>query len=136
MAGHIERHRSRPATRISQPACCADSLQENAALETRLLEPAAAPNVVSEAASPALRPRRAGQHAGSWRAQKVLVRDCIPNPFNPRVFYSESSLHELALTLKREGQIEPIRLHGSPSFRQARGDRRATPAPRDEHQRR
>lgn len=64
--------------------------QENAALETRLPDLGA--------------------------PQKVLVKDCIPNPFNPRVFYSESSLHELALTLKREGQIEPIKVTRLPEF--------------------
>lgn len=91
--------------------------QENAALETRLPEPAATPNVVSEAA-PASAPA-AAMPAGSpelGAPQKVLVKDCIPNPFNPRVFYSESSLHELALTLKREGQIEPIKVTRLPEF--------------------
>ena len=69
--------------------------QENAALETRLPEPAAAPNVVSEAA-PAGAPAAAAPASTPdlGAPQKVLVKDCIPNPFNPRVFYSESSLHE------------------------------------------
>ncbi|WP_175884687.1 ParB/RepB/Spo0J family partition protein [Burkholderia sp. BCC0044] len=91
--------------------------QENAALETRLPEPAAAPAAVVEAA-PASAPAAAAP-AGTpdlGAPQKVLVKDCIPNPFNPRVFYSESSLHELALTLKREGQIEPIKVTRLPEF--------------------
>jgi len=91
--------------------------QENAALETRLPEPAAAPAAVVEAA-PASAPA-ATAPAGTadlGAPQKVLVKDCIPNPFNPRVFYSESSLHELALTLKREGQIEPIKVTRLPEF--------------------
>ncbi|MCA7972682.1 MULTISPECIES: ParB/RepB/Spo0J family partition protein [unclassified Burkholderia] len=91
--------------------------QENAALETRLPEPAAAPVAVAEAA-PAGTPA-ATTPAGTTdlgAPQKVLVKDCIPNPFNPRVFYSESSLHELALTLKREGQIEPIKVTRLPEF--------------------
>ncbi|RQT23288.1 ParB/RepB/Spo0J family partition protein [Burkholderia contaminans] len=91
--------------------------QENAALETRLPEPAAAPNVVGET-SPASAPAAASP-AGTpdlGAPQKVFVKDCIPNPFNPRVFYSESSLHELALTLKREGQIEPIKVTRLPEF--------------------
>ncbi|QVN23169.1 ParB/RepB/Spo0J family partition protein [Burkholderia pyrrocinia] len=91
--------------------------QENAALETRLPEPPAAPNVAAEAA-PAVPPAVAAP-AGTpdlGAPQKVLVKDCIPNPFNPRVFYSESSLHELALTLKREGQIEPIKVTRLPEF--------------------
>ncbi|MCA8102268.1 ParB/RepB/Spo0J family partition protein [Burkholderia contaminans] len=91
--------------------------QENAALETRLPEPAAAPNVGGETA-PASTPAAASP-AGTpdlGAPQKVFVKDCIPNPFNPRVFYSESSLHELALTLKREGQIEPIKVTRLPEF--------------------
>ncbi|HEF5874120.1 TPA: ParB/RepB/Spo0J family partition protein [Burkholderia cenocepacia] len=91
--------------------------QENAALETRLSEPAAAPAAVVDA-SPASG-LAATAPAGTpdlGAPQKVLVKDCIPNPFNPRVFYSESSLHELALTLKREGQIEPIKVTRLPEF--------------------
>jgi len=91
--------------------------QENAALETRLPEPAAASNVVVEAApasAPAAVTPAATPDLGA--PQRVLVKDCIPNPFNPRVFYSESSLHELALTLKREGQIEPIKVTRLPEF--------------------
>lgn len=91
--------------------------QENAALETRLPEPAAAPNTIGESA-PAIAPAAAAPAgtADLGAPQKVLVKDCIPNPFNPRVFYSESSLHELALTLKREGQIEPIKVTRLPEF--------------------
>ncbi|KAF1039829.1 MAG: Nucleoid occlusion protein [Burkholderia lata] len=91
--------------------------QENAALETRLPEPAAAPNAAGETAT-ASAPAEATP-AGTpdlGAPQKVSVKDCIPNPFNPRVFYSESSLHELALTLKREGQIEPIKVTRLPEF--------------------
>ncbi|KVA23149.1 chromosome partitioning protein ParB [Burkholderia cepacia] len=91
--------------------------QENAALETRLPEPAAAPIAIAESA-PASAPAAAAPAvtADLGAPQKVLVKDCIPNPFNPRVFYSESSLHELALTLKREGQIEPIKVTRLPEF--------------------
>ncbi|MBJ9969151.1 ParB/RepB/Spo0J family partition protein [Burkholderia seminalis] len=91
--------------------------QENAALETRLPEPSAVANVAAEV-TPAGAPA-AVTHAETpdlGAPQKVLVKDCIPNPFNPRVFYSESSLHELALTLKREGQIEPIKVTRLPEF--------------------
>ncbi|WP_176046752.1 ParB/RepB/Spo0J family partition protein [Burkholderia sp. BCC1644] len=91
--------------------------QENAALETRLPEPTTAANVAVEAA-PAGAPAAVTPAGTSdlGAPQKVLVKDCIPNPFNPRVFYSESSLHELALTLKREGQIEPIKVTRLPEF--------------------
>ncbi|RXV65118.1 ParB/RepB/Spo0J family partition protein [Burkholderia stabilis] len=91
--------------------------QENAALETRLPEPAATPNLAGEAAPVVATTTAAPAGTQDLGApQKVLVRDCIPNPFNPRVFYSESSLHELALTLKREGQIEPIKVTRLPEF--------------------
>ncbi|UEP25677.1 ParB/RepB/Spo0J family partition protein [Burkholderia ambifaria] len=85
--------------------------QENAALETRLPEPPTASNPAAEAATPAAPTAATPADAHDLGApQRVAVKDCIPNPFNPRVFYSESSLHELALTLKREGQIEPIKV--------------------------
>ncbi|WP_412025985.1 ParB/RepB/Spo0J family partition protein [Burkholderia cepacia] len=91
--------------------------QENAALETRLPEPAATPNLAGEAAPVVATATAAPAGTQDLGApQKVLVKDCIPNPFNPRVFYSESSLHELALTLKREGQIEPIKVTRLPEF--------------------
>ncbi|WP_322037178.1 ParB/RepB/Spo0J family partition protein [Burkholderia cepacia] len=91
--------------------------QENAALETRQPEPAAAPSTIGESAPASAPPAAAPAGTADLGApQKVLVKDCIPNPFNPRVFYSESSLHELALTLKREGQIEPIKVTRLPEF--------------------
>ncbi|MBY8608304.1 ParB/RepB/Spo0J family partition protein [Burkholderia arboris] len=91
--------------------------QENAALETRLPEPVAAPAATIEAAPASTTAAAAPAGTADLGApQKVLVKDCIPNPFNPRVFYSESSLHELALTLKREGQIEPIKVTRLPEF--------------------
>ncbi|WP_175924184.1 ParB/RepB/Spo0J family partition protein [Burkholderia latens] len=89
--------------------------QENAALETRLPDPTPASNPAVEASTPAATATPADAlELGA--PQKVAVKDCIPNPFNPRVFYSESSLHELALTLKREGQIEPIKVTRLPEF--------------------
>ncbi|WP_175758144.1 ParB/RepB/Spo0J family partition protein [Burkholderia ambifaria] len=91
--------------------------QENAALETRLPEPTPASNPAAEAATPAAPTATTPADAHDLGApQRVAVKDCIPNPFNPRVFYSESSLHELALTLKREGQIEPIKVTRLPEF--------------------
>ncbi|WAS58670.1 ParB/RepB/Spo0J family partition protein [Burkholderia ambifaria] len=91
--------------------------QENAALETRLPEPPTASNPAAEAATPAAPTAATPADAHDLGApQRVAVKDCIPNPFNPRVFYSESSLHELALTLKREGQIEPIKVTRLPEF--------------------
>ncbi|RQR26515.1 MULTISPECIES: ParB/RepB/Spo0J family partition protein [unclassified Burkholderia] len=91
--------------------------QENAALETRLPEPTPAPNPAAEAAAPVAPTAATPANPLDLGApQKVAVKDCIPNPFNPRVFYSESSLHELALTLKREGQIEPIKVTRLPEF--------------------
>ncbi|WP_175697472.1 ParB/RepB/Spo0J family partition protein [Burkholderia ambifaria] len=91
--------------------------QENAALETRLPEPTPVSNPTAEAATPTAPTAATPADAHDLGApQRVAVKDCIPNPFNPRVFYSESSLHELALTLKREGQIEPIKVTRLPEF--------------------
>lgn len=90
--------------------------QENAALETRLPEPSV--TVLPTAAAPAIKlaTEQPADTTDLDAPRKVAVKDCIPNPFNPRVFYSESSLHELALTLKREGQIEPIKVTRLPEF--------------------
>ncbi|MGU7782265.1 ParB/RepB/Spo0J family partition protein [Burkholderia sp. PU8-34] len=90
--------------------------QENAALETRLPEPSPAAPAANE--TPVLKQVVAAPVDATdlGAPQKVAVKDCIPNPFNPRIFYSESSLHELALTLKREGQIEPIKVTRLPEF--------------------
>ncbi|MFL9876521.1 ParB/RepB/Spo0J family partition protein [Paraburkholderia megapolitana] len=88
--------------------------QENAALETRqhdalnVATPAPAPANVVESPSSSV--------TGFDAPQRVLVKDCIPNPYNPRIFYSDTNLHELALTLKREGQIEPIKVTRLPAF--------------------
>ncbi|MCA8094131.1 ParB/RepB/Spo0J family partition protein [Burkholderia anthina] len=92
--------------------------QENAALETRLPEPVPpASDIAVETTTTAAPSAPAPADAPDLGApQRVAVKDCIPNPFNPRVFYSESSLHELALTLKREGQIEPIKVTRLPQF--------------------
>ena len=89
--------------------------QENAALETRLPEVPTPPHIVH--VQPAPQPVEASATPSDLDApQRVALKDCIPNPFNPRVFYSEASLHELALTLKREGQIEPIKVTRLPDF--------------------
>ena len=42
--------------------------------------------------------------------QRIRVAHCISNPYNPREFYPEAKVHELALTLKRDGQIEAIKV--------------------------
>ncbi|MGT2460276.1 ParB/RepB/Spo0J family partition protein (plasmid) [Cupriavidus basilensis] len=47
---------------------------------------------------------------------KIPVADCISNPYNPREFYPESKVQELALTLKRDGQIEAIKVTLLPQF--------------------
>ncbi|WP_306717113.1 ParB/RepB/Spo0J family partition protein [Burkholderia dolosa] len=90
--------------------------QENAALETRLPEPSASTVAAPTVAAPMQSTAASADSQDLGAPQKVAVKDCIPNPFNPRVFYSESSLHELALTLKREGQIEPIKVTRLPEF--------------------
>jgi ParB family transcriptional regulator, chromosome partitioning protein len=41
---------------------------------------------------------------------RIPIGECISNPYNPREFYPETKIHELALTLKRDGQIEAIKV--------------------------
>jgi len=88
--------------------------QENAALETRQPENKVVPASVVQIPVASGAATAVAQELDA--PQRVLVKDCIPNPYNPRVFYSEASLHELALTLKREGQIEPIKVTRLPEF--------------------
>jgi ParB family transcriptional regulator, chromosome partitioning protein len=46
---------------------------------------------------------------------RIRVAECISNPYNPREFYPEAKIHELALTLKRDGQIEAVKVTRLPS---------------------
>src|SRR3954453_20291122 len=44
-----------------------------------------------------------------YRQQLVLnVEDVEPNPHNPRLSFSEESLKQLAESMKRDGQIQPV----------------------------
>lgn len=45
----------------------------------------------------------------------IPVADCVSNPYNPREFYPEAKIQELALTLRVDGQIEPIKVTKLPS---------------------
>ncbi|MDB0543942.1 ParB/RepB/Spo0J family partition protein [Ralstonia solanacearum] len=40
---------------------------------------------------------------------RIPIAECVSNPYNPRIFYPEAKIQELALTLQREGQIEAIK---------------------------
>jgi ParB family chromosome partitioning protein len=46
----------------------------------------------------------------------IPLADCISNPYNPREFYPESKVQELALTLQRDGQIEAIKVTQLPQY--------------------
>lgn len=48
--------------------------------------------------------------------KSIAIADCVSNPYNPRVFYPEAKIQELALTLQREGQIEAIKFTRLPQF--------------------
>ncbi|MCP3024983.1 ParB/RepB/Spo0J family partition protein [Cupriavidus basilensis] len=47
---------------------------------------------------------------------QIPIADCISNPYNPREFYPESKVQELALTLQRDGQIEAIKVTQLPQY--------------------
>jgi len=47
---------------------------------------------------------------------QIAVADCISNPYNPREFYPEAKIQELAVTLKRDGQIETIKVTQLPKY--------------------
>ncbi|MDC6179745.1 chromosome partitioning protein ParB [Ralstonia solanacearum] len=48
--------------------------------------------------------------------KSIAIADCVSNPYNPRIFYPEAKIQELALTLQREGQIEAIKFTRLPQF--------------------
>ncbi|MBC9968316.1 ParB/RepB/Spo0J family partition protein [Ralstonia insidiosa] len=59
----------------------------------------------------------AGPTASAVGGRKsIAIADCVSNPYNPRVFYPEAKIQELALTLQREGQIEAIKFTRLPQF--------------------
>jgi ParB family chromosome partitioning protein len=47
---------------------------------------------------------------------RIAIADCISNPYNPREFYPEAKIQELALTLQRDGQIEAIKVTRLPQY--------------------
>jgi len=80
--------------------------QEKESLESRQIAPVivAEPVISEQAGSPA-----AGRIP-------ISVADCISNPYNPRTFYPEAQIQQLALTLQREGQIEAIKVTRLPQY--------------------
>ncbi|WP_175907489.1 ParB/RepB/Spo0J family partition protein [Burkholderia seminalis] len=53
---------------------------------------------------------RDGTIASERRPVKIRVADTIPNPYNPRVFYDESSIDDLADSFESQGQLEAIKV--------------------------
>lgn len=47
---------------------------------------------------------------------RIAIADCISNPYNPREFYPEAKIQELAVTLQRDGQIEAIKVTQLPKY--------------------
>ncbi|MCK4118420.1 ParB/RepB/Spo0J family partition protein [Ralstonia nicotianae] len=53
---------------------------------------------------------------GLSRRISIPITDCVSNPYNPRVFYPETKIQELAVTLQRDGQIEAIKVTHLPQY--------------------
>ncbi|WP_186057949.1 ParB/RepB/Spo0J family partition protein [Burkholderia gladioli] len=47
-------------------------------------------------------------HPEDQRIHVLSIDDCIPNPYNPRAFYSPQSIDTLAATLQQEQQLQPV----------------------------
>ncbi len=59
------------------------------------------------------------------RVQKLLIRDIVPNPAQPRRQFSEADLSELVASVRRHGVLQPIIVvrHGK-AYRIVAGERR------------
>ncbi|MDF0506773.1 ParB/RepB/Spo0J family partition protein [Burkholderia cenocepacia] len=66
------------------------------------------PNDVAERIPGAV--SREGTIASERRPVKIRIADTIPNPYNPRVFYDESSIDDLADSFGSQGQLEAIKV--------------------------
>ncbi|AKM45315.1 chromosome partitioning protein ParB [Burkholderia contaminans] len=61
-------------------------------------------------------PATPNERADGARIHSLSLDDCIANPYNPRAFYSPISIDALAVTLDREGQLQPIIYTQLPEF--------------------
>ena len=110
--------------------------QENAALETRLPGTGSAPNVVSEAAPPALRAAAPASTPDLGAPQKVLVRIAFrTRSTRARVLLGVEPARFRPDT-ETEGQIEPIKVTRLPEFPGKLVVIDGNAGSRDEHQRR
>jgi len=50
------------------------------------------------------------------RVRKIALDDIVPNPYNPRAFYSAETIDELANSFAQQGQITPIQVTRLPEF--------------------
>jgi ParB family chromosome partitioning protein len=48
--------------------------------------------------------------------RRIRIADCVPNPHNPRTFYSAERIDALALSLKEDRQLQPILFTHLPEF--------------------
>ncbi len=98
---------------------------EQAALDDRERAQADATQEATAVAAPS-RPRRDDSERvlkagpamalGNGGRLRIAVADCISNPYNPREFYPEPKIQELAVTLQRDGQIETIKVTQLPKY--------------------
>lgn len=77
-------------------------------------QPAAAPTLTVVPPTSKAVPVAAAVNVGG--RMRISVTDCISNPYNPREFYPEAKIQELAVTLKRDGQIEAIKVTQLPKY--------------------
>ncbi|ALK35148.1 ParB/RepB/Spo0J family partition protein [Burkholderia plantarii] len=59
---------------------------------------------------------REGITRSDRQSVKIRVADTIPNPYNPRVFYDETTIGNLAESFGSQGQLEAIKVTRLPQF--------------------
>ncbi|MBN3506404.1 ParB/RepB/Spo0J family partition protein [Burkholderia cenocepacia] len=59
---------------------------------------------------------REGTSVSDRRPVKIRVADTIPNPYNPRVFYDDSTISNLADSFTSQGQLEAIKVTQLPDY--------------------
>ncbi|MBN3786118.1 ParB/RepB/Spo0J family partition protein [Burkholderia sp. Ac-20353] len=59
---------------------------------------------------------REGTVASNRRPVKIRVADTIPNPYNPRVFYDDKTIDDLAESFDSQGQLEAIKVTRLPQY--------------------
>jgi ParB family transcriptional regulator, chromosome partitioning protein len=95
---------SRPARPATPPKAASSSAKRNATKVVKTVEkpPVAAPPPVAPA------PEAEPMATETTGLREIPIQKVEPNPHQPRKYFEESSLHELAESIRSEGLLQPI----------------------------